>query len=144
MDIALGAVFDLVPEHIHRLHGHVPLGLLHGGQLDSGQGSGGDVVKADEAQLARDVDMGVVRRLQNAQGVGVRGGEDGGVVDGLGEELFCKLVAVVDGGAGKLAVEEPGGQPQLLTGPDIALRPELVGGGVAAAEIENVPVAQLA
>ena len=63
MDVALGAVFNLVPEHIHGLDSHVPLGLLHGGQLDPGQGGGGNVVKADEAQLAGDADTGVIRRL---------------------------------------------------------------------------------
>ena len=51
VDIALGAVLDLVQQHLHRLDGHALFGLLDGGQIDPGQGRGGDVVKAQVAGL---------------------------------------------------------------------------------------------
>ena len=87
--------------------------------------------------------MHLIRRLQDTQGIGVRGGKDGGIIDGLGKQFLRHLIAVGDGGTGKLAVDEALLEPQLLTGFHVALRPELVGGGVAAAEVQDVPVAQL-
>lgn len=37
---------------------------------------------------------------------------------------------------------EPGFQPELPAGPQIALRPELMGSGVPAAEVQDLPVSQ--
>ena len=33
MDVALGAPLDLIQQNLHRLKGHLPLGLLHRSQV---------------------------------------------------------------------------------------------------------------
>ena len=71
MDIALGSVLDLVPQHIYRLYRHIPFGLFNRRQVDSWQRGGRDIVKPDQAQPARNVNPRFVRGLQKTQGVGV-------------------------------------------------------------------------
>ena len=87
--------------------------------------------------------MQFIRGFHDTDGIGVRGGEDGRVINGLGKQVLGQLVSIVDGGVGKFAVEKALFQPQLLAGFHIPLCPELMRRGVAAAEIQNVPVAQL-
>lgn len=106
-----GPLFDLVQQHIHRLDGHFLFRLLNGGKVDARQRSGGDVVKSDEGQIPRDADMELVSRLQDAQCVGVRRGKDRCIVDGLCKQLLDHLISILDGGPGKVAVMEPGFQP---------------------------------
>ena len=65
MDIALRAVFDLVPQHIHSLNRDLPLWLVDGSQLNTGQRRGGNVIKADQADLAGDINVPLVRRPQD-------------------------------------------------------------------------------
>ncbi len=61
----------------------------------------------------------------------------------LGEKLLGQLVAVFDGGQREGVVAVLRRQAQFLTGGGIALGTELMGGAApAAAEIENLPVAQ--
>ena len=86
--------------------------------------------------------MELVSRLQDAQCVGVRRGKDRCIVDGLCKQLLDHLISILDGGPGKVAVMEPGFQPELPAGPQIALRPELMGSGVPAAEVQDLPVSQ--
>ena len=66
MDITLCAVFDFVPEHIHRLYRHVPLGLVNGGQVDAGEGRGADVIETDEAQMSRNINAHFICRRHHA------------------------------------------------------------------------------
>ena len=94
-------VLDLVQEAVHRHGGQHFLGLLNGGQIDPGQAAVPDVVKADEGDVLRDADAVFLGGLQDAQGVGVGGGKDGGVLTLLCEELLGKLIAILDGGGGK-------------------------------------------
>ena len=86
--------------------------------------------------------MQLVRSLQKAQGVGICGGKNGGVVNGLGEQLLGHLIAIFDRGTGILAVEKPLLESHLLTGADIPFRPQLMRGGVAAAKVQNIPMPQ--
>ena len=65
MHIALRAVLDLVPQHIHGLYRHGLFGLVDGGQVDPGEGGGADIIKADQAQTAGNVDPQLIcRRLE--------------------------------------------------------------------------------
>ena len=89
----------------------------------------------NEGELAGNVDPHLVCRFQNAQSVGIRGGKYGRVINGTGEEILGHLIAVFNGGAGVLTVVEHLPQPQLLAGLHVSLRPQLVGGGVAAAKV---------
>ena len=93
MDVALGAPLDLIQQNLHRLKGHLPLGLLHRSQVDPRHGRRCDVVKSHQTQLLRHPDPKLVRRPQNPQGVGVRGGQDGRIVQGLGKQLPGQLIA---------------------------------------------------
>ena len=83
MHIALRAVLDLVPQHIHGLYRHGLFGLVDGGQVDPGEGGGADIIKADQAQTAGNVDPQLICRRQDAQRVGVGGGENGRIVQRL-------------------------------------------------------------
>lgn len=83
MHIALRAMLDLVPQHIHGLYRHGLFGLVDGGQVDPGEGGGTDIIKADQAQTAGNVDPQLICRRQDAQRVGVGGGENGRIVQRL-------------------------------------------------------------
>ena len=144
MGVAGEIVLDLVQQTVHGHGGQQLLGLLDGGQADAGQAAVADVVEAQQGKILRDADAALLGGLDDAQGVGVRGGEDGGVVDGLGEELLRQLVAVLDGGGHKGVVHIARLQTQLLAGRRVAVAAQLVSHAAAPlAEVQDVPMPQL-
>jgi len=70
-------VLNFVQERIHRHGGEELLGLLHGREADAGQAAVPDVVKPQKRNVIGDADAQLLRGLEDAEGVGIRGGEDG-------------------------------------------------------------------
>ena len=85
-----------------------------------------NVVKAQQGQLLGNLQPDFLRRLQNAQGVGIGGGKNGRVIAFLGKQLLGQLIAVLDRGGREGIVAEPGGQSELPAGLLISLSPELM------------------
>ena len=77
MGIARLLILDLIQEGIHGHGGQQLLRLFHGGQTDARQAAVPNVVKAQEGEIVGNADAVFLRSLENAQGVGIGGGEDG-------------------------------------------------------------------
>ena len=108
-----GFTFDrrgaICPDQVfQRPHGGVAdflLGLGNGGQLNLGQRGKGDVVKADQRNLPRDIHAGLHRRLHNTKGKVVTDAQDASgkgtfFLDAAGEIGQSGAVSVLDAAAG--------------------------------------------
>ena len=143
MGIACQLVLDLFKQGVDGNGGQHFHRLFDGGQLNAGQAAVADIVEAQQGEILGNSQPHFLRRLHDAQGVGVGGGEHGGEFPLLNQKLLGQLIAIFNGGAGEGVVAELGGKSQVLTGGGVAFAAELVGDtALPLAEIENIPVPQ--
>lgn len=85
---------------------HVIEGLAHGGEAGANGGGGGDIVKADDGDIAWNVEAGLVQRGDGAHGGDVIEGKDGGEGFAAREEGLGGLVAWFGSGLNALELHD--------------------------------------